>query len=276
MALDRATIVTLGSKLAPAAATFGQLRRLLEDPDTGSDEIVKLIRLDQALSFHVIRMSNSVIFGLRGQNDSLEGAVGRVGFREIYRLVGLAATQQICQRDLSHYRLKADRLWENSVATAAAAEVLAAPAGCDPGLAYTSGLLRTLGRVIIDGAAAGRVYPGEAEWPLVAEWEQATFGITAAEVSAVLLEHWRFPAEIVEGVRYHFDPFAQGDSNTSACVLNLACGVVARFGLDLPGETSHWISSPAELKLAHIPESALEECAEKAREHYTALCAAVG
>jgi hypothetical protein len=160
MSLDRAAIITLGSKLAPAAATFGQLRGLLNDPNTGSEEIVQLIRLDPALTFHVIRMSNSVIFGLRDQNDSLEGAVGRVGFREIYRLVGLAAAQQVCQNDLPNYRLKATRLWENSIATAASAEVLAGKAGADTGLAYTSGLLRTLGRVIIDGFAVGRVYPG--------------------------------------------------------------------------------------------------------------------
>lgn len=276
MPLDRATIISLGSKLAPSAAIFAQLRHLLESSNTSSDEIVKLIRLDQALTFHVIRMSNSVIFGLREENESLEGAVGRVGFREIYRLVGLAATQQVCQRDLVHYRLRAERLWDNSVATAAAAEVLAGASSCDPGLAYTSGLLRTLGRVIIDEAANGRFYPGEAEWPLVAEWEQMTFGITAAEVTAVLLEHWRFPVEVVDAVRCHFDPFSRGEVNTGACVLNLACGVVARFGLDLPGETSHWISSPAELMLADLTEAVLEKCADRAREHYSALCASVG
>eukprot|EP01034_Spumella_vulgaris_P002399 gene2399-3120_t len=66
-------------------------------------------------------MSNSVLFGVRERNDSLEGAVGRVGFQNIYRLVGLSATQQVCQRDLSVYGLKASRLWENAVATAAAA-----------------------------------------------------------------------------------------------------------------------------------------------------------
>src|SRR5690606_22395725 len=129
--------------------------------------------------------------------------------------VGLAAAQQACQRDLVHYRLRADRLWENSVATAAAAEVLAGAAGCDAGFAYTAGLLRSVGRVIVDGAAGGQVYPGEAEWPLVAEWEQSTFGITAAEVTAVLLEHWRFPAEIVDAVRCHFDPFCREETNTA-------------------------------------------------------------
>src|SRR4051812_2865216 len=164
MALNRETILALGNKLAPSTATFGRLRTLLNDNDTEMEEIVQLIRLDPALTFHVIRMSNSVLFGIREHNDSLEGAVGRVGFRELYRLVGLAATQQMCQGDLKTYGLKASRLWENSVATAAAAEVLAARAGRDPGLAYTAGLLRTLGRVIIDGTASGQVYPGEAEW----------------------------------------------------------------------------------------------------------------
>lgn len=273
MLLNRETIVTLGSKLAPAAATFSRLRTLLQDPDTDLTDIVQLIRLDPALTFHVIRMSNSVLFGLRERTESLDSAVGRVGFGELHRLVGLAATKQVCQSDLVTYRLKAHRLWENAVATAAAAEVLATRAGRDPGLAYTAGLLRTLGRVIIDGAALGHVFPGEAEWPSIDEWEQETFGVTSAEVTATLLEHWRFPAELSESVQGHFEPLTNEASNIGACVLNLACGVATRFGLDLPGETGHWIVTPAKLTLASVSESDLEECAARARAHYVLLCA---
>lgn len=274
MPLDRATIIGQGNKLAPATATFGKLRRLLDDPDTRSDEIVELIRLDPALTFHVVRVSNSVIFGMREAVDSLEGAVGCLGFREIYRLIGLAATKQMCQQNLVHYRLPAKRLWENSIATAAAAEVLAPSTGIDAGLAYTAGLLRTLGRVVLDGLADGQTYPGEAEWPLAAEWEQTTFGTTSAEVTAVLLEHWHFPGEVVSAVRHHFDPFGQAP-NAGASMLNLACGVVVRLGLDLPGETSHWIGSPTELALANLPPDLIEACEVRAREHYVALCEAV-
>jgi len=273
MALDRDTILKLGNKLAPAAATFGRLRTLLEQTDTEMEEVVQLIRLDPALTFHVIRMSNSVLFGLREHNEELEAAVGRVGYRELNRLVGLAATQQVCQGDLNTYGLKASRLWENSVATAAAAEVLAVRAGRESGLAYTAGLLRTLGRVIIDGASEGQVYPGEAEWPSVAEWEKAMFGITAAEVTITLLEHWRFPDELLESVRGHFEPLADSESNIGACILNLACGVSSRFGLDLPGETTHWVCNPAKLTLAGVSEVDLEECAARARAHYVLLCA---
>ncbi|MES2691842.1 MAG: HDOD domain-containing protein [Verrucomicrobiota bacterium] len=276
MSLTRETILTLGNKLAPAASTFSRLRTLLLDPNTSLDEIVKLIRLDPALTFHVIRMSNSVLFGLREKTDSLDTAVGRVGLGEIFRLVGLAATQQVCQRDLLAYRLPASRLWENAVATAAAAEVLAQRAGRDPGLAYSAGLLRTLGRVVLDGAALGQVYPGEAEWPSVSEWEKKTFGITSADVTTILMNHWRFPAEMIESVRAHYEPLSNMESsNIGACVLNLACGVAARFGLDLPGEEGDWLVSPAKLTMACVSETDLEECANRARAHYVLLCANV-
>ena len=276
MSLTRETIITLGNKLAPAASTFSRLRTLLLDPQTDLEEILKLIRLDSALTFHVVRMSNSVLFGIREKTDSLEVAVGRVGLGEVFRLVGLAAVQQVCQRDLVAYRLTSSRLWENAVATAAAAEVLAQRSGGDAGIAYTAGLLRTIGRVVLDGAALGQVYPGEAEWPSVAEWEKKTFGITSAEVTTVLLNHWRFPAELVDSVRGHYQPLSDIDnSNVGACVLNLACGVAARFGLDLPGEEGDWFCSAAKLMLAGVSESDLEECANRARAHYVLLCASV-
>jgi len=275
MSLTRETIITLGNKLAPAAATFGRLRMLLLDPETDLQEIIRLIRLDPALTFHVVRMSNSVLFGMRDRTDSLDVAVGRVGLSEVFRLVGLAATRQLCQRDLLTYRLTASRLWENAVATAAAAELLGQRAGRDPGLAYTAGLLRTVGRVILDGAAFGKAYPGEAEWPSVAEWEKKTFGATASEVATILLDHWRFPSELVDAVTGHYHPVGADGVNISACVLNLACGVAARFGLDLPGEEGDWACTPAKLTLAGVTEADLEECANRARAHYVLLCASV-
>jgi len=273
--LTREYIIKQGSKLASAAATMGRLRPMLNNPDTDMEEIISLIRLDPALTFHVVRLSNSVLFGARTRSDSLEGAVGRVGLMEVYRLVGLGATKQLCQHDLATYHLKAARLWENSVATAAAAEVLALPAGGDAGLSYATGLLRNLGMVIIDGCAAGKTYPGEAEWPLVSEWEQDVFGMTSAEVTATLLEHWHFPSDVVDAVRAHHDPFADETSNVGACVLNLACGVSARFGLDLPGEKDHWARSEAKLTLAGVTDEVIEQCSENARAHYMALCASL-
>lgn len=275
MSVNRDQIIALGNKLAPAAATFGRLRSLLLDPNTDLEEVLQVIRLDPALTFHVVRMSNSVLFGLRERTDSLDIAVARIGLSEIFRVVGLAAVQQVAQSDLRRYRFKANRIWENAVATAAAAEVLADRAGRDAGLAYTAGLMRTIGCVILDALPGAEVYPGEAEWPWIADWEHNVFGMTSTEATAMLLDYWRFPADVVESVQGHVDPLANDQSNIGACVLNLACGVSARFGLDLPGESGNWICTPAKLTLAGVSESDLEDCATRARAHYVLLCASV-
>lgn len=276
MSISRATIISLGNKLAPAMATLSSLRSLLEDPDSDLNEIIKLIRLDPALTFHVVRLSNSVLFGVREKTDSLDTAIGRVGMGELMRLVGLAATRQVCQRDLLTYRLAASRLWENAVATAAAAELLAERAEIDGGLLYSAGLLRMIGRVVLDTSMSGELYPGETDWPVIAQWEKKTFGITAAEVSVDLLGYWHFPAEITDAISGHFDPLADPEnSNVGACVLNLACGVATRFGLGLPGENGDWAPTEAKLTLAGVTEQDIDECADRARRHFAALCASV-
>lgn len=276
MTLTRETILSSGNKLAPALATFSRLRALLMDPGAELDEIIKVIRLDPALTFHVVRLSNSVVFGIREPVETLDLAVGRVGLGQLVRLVGLAALKNVCQRDLTAYRLSANRLWENAVATAAAAELLAERAQRDAGLAYTAGLLRLTGRVVLDGCANGAVYPGEAEWPVLAEWERRTFGITSAEVTTLLLSHWRFPSDVIDAISGHFEPLADPNgSNVPACLLNLACGVVIRFGLDLPGETGDWSHTPAKLTLAGVTETDLDECADRARRHFNLLCASI-
>ena len=275
MSLDRATIVTLGSKLAPSSATYGRLRTKLENPATDLADVIGLIRLDPALTFRIIRLSNSVLFGLRTHNDSLDGAVARVGMRELNRVAGIAAAQQLCQRDLHHFGIPAAELWENAVATAAAAELLAPYAGMEPGMAYTSGLLRNLGRVILEDLAP-ELYPGAAIVPMLSEWERGLFGTTAAEVTADLLDHWRFPADVAEAIRGHLDPLASPTSNVGAGILNLAGAIASGLGLGLPGEAPHWIVTPAKLTLAGVTEAVLQECAAKARENYCALCGSIG
>ena len=80
MSLGRDTIITLGSTLPPALGIFGRLQSRLRDPDSELADIVDLVRVDPALTFQVIRLSNSVLYGLKSRCHSLDEAVGRVGF----------------------------------------------------------------------------------------------------------------------------------------------------------------------------------------------------
>ncbi len=266
MPLERETIVSLGSTLSPSLQVFARLGKLLEDPDTDLADIVELVQFDPSLTFKILRLANSVMFGLNSHCDSLEEAVSRVGAREIHRIVGLAASHQSYQGDLTSYGLSAEQLWENSVATAAAMESIAHRTGIDPRGAYAAGLLRNVGRVIIDKIKGGSRYPGETVQPSVSDWERKVYGLSAVEVSALLLDHWRFPMELVNTVKLHLDPMYTAVPLADACQLNLAAHIAAQLGAGIPGESPHLALSADKCTAAGVDEEVIRICTADAQE----------
>jgi HD-like signal output (HDOD) protein len=264
-ALNPETIVSLGASMPPSLQVYGRLGRLLEEPDSDLDAVVDVVRVDHTLTFQVIRLSNSVMYGLRHRSESLEEAVGMVGFEEIRRIVGLAAARHMIQGDLAHYPITAAQLWQNSVATAAAMSALARCAGRDTGAAYAAGLLRNVGRIVLDSVRGGAIHPGLDTMGDLAAWERDHYGQTAAEVSAVLLDHWRFSIEMVEAVHWHLDPTEAQMGVTGANLLNLACGIAEQAGAALPGEAMHWPVTPAKLERAGVTAEQCAACVEQTR-----------
>lgn len=242
MSLDRATIITLGSALPPAVGIFGRLEALLARPDTGLEEIIGLVRVDPALTFQIIRLGNSAFYGLKNRCDSLEQAVARIGFGDIHSLVGLVAARHACQQDLRAYQVSARQFWENAVATGQLMTALAAANGTDPRNAYATGLLRNLGRLVLNNYSGAVRYPGATAAPDLIAWERKTYGVTAAEVGAVLLEHWRFSLDTVAAVRGHAEA---APVEAPAALLHAACGLTESWGYGLPGEASRWSGDPA-------------------------------
>jgi HD-like signal output (HDOD) protein len=264
MSLGRDTIISLGSKLPPAIGILGRLQALLQDPDTDLDDIVELVNVDPGLTFQVIKLSNSALYGLKTRCQSLDEAVARIGFGEIHQLVGLAVSRQVFQGELAFYGIAAGRLWENSVAGGALMLALARSAGTDQGAAYAAGLLRNIGRVVLNNFPGAVRYPGEAARPDVFAWERETHSISAPEVTAILLDHWRFAPEITGAVCGHVAPVPQSEFATGAALLHVACACAAEWGCALPGETG-WRKDAAMLALTGVPEDSINGAIQDAR-----------
>ncbi len=268
MSLGRETIISLGSGLPPAMGIFGRLRGLLDNPDTDLDDIVKLLRIDAGLTFQIIKLSNSALYGLRSRCESLEDAVARVGFGEIHQIVGLAVARQAFQGELALYQTPAGRLWENAVAAGTLMGALAEVAGGDARAAYATGLLRNVGKIVLNNYAGAVKYPGETARPNVFEWEREVHGTIAPEVSAVLLDHWRFSPSTVVPVRDHYRPENAGEHKAAAAQLHLACALLAEWGCALPGEAEIWKSGADMLTLAGIEEDYLQGAIDLARVQF--------
>ncbi len=272
LALTRDQILDHARALPAAPRVMAELCELLQDINTDLDQIALVIRADPALAARVIRISNSVVYGGEWQVASIDEAVNRVGFEEVLRLVGTASVAGFVDRSLTIYGLEAEELRASLLMHALATEALARHSSVDPHSAYTAGLLRAMGMMVLDRAARGRladhlVYDPQ-QFPTYLEWETARFGLGAADVTRMVLDEWRFPDEVITAIEEHLLLRPNSYQNPFACLVNLAGAIVTETGLALPGERDLWTVTPEKLAGAGLDISLFQSAAEDARSHY--------
>lgn len=272
LALTRDQILDHARALPAAPRVMAELCDLLQDINTDLDHIAAVIRGDPALAARVIRISNSVVYGGDWQVASIDEAVTRVGFEEVLRLVGTASVAGFVDRSLTVYSLEAEHVRASLLMHALASEALARYTVIDPRTAYTAGLLRAMGMMVLERAARGRLPESLAfdpqQFTTYLEWETARFGLGGADVTRMILDEWRFPDEVVTAIEEHLLLRPDELGNPFACLLNLAGSIVAEAGLALPGDAAHWAITEEKLAGAGIDEARRRAAAEDAREHF--------
>jgi HD-like signal output (HDOD) protein len=225
-ALTPEDIVRELKTLPSAPKVLPRLKRLLSDGNSSMHEIVGLVRLDPGIAARVLHVANSAYFSKGVRCVTVEEAVHRVGYDEVYELVSYAVAAQVLVRPLSAYELDADELWKMSVACALSAETIAERSDQDRDVAYTIGLLHCVGMVAIDewSSRIGRQlslptagFPREAT-----SSERVQLGFTQAETGGALLHSWDFPPAMCEPVRHQYAPRATNGHAKMACLLYAA------------------------------------------------------
>jgi HD-like signal output (HDOD) protein len=257
-------------KIMPASpGILAQLGQLLLDLNSDLTGIAEMLKRDASLTARIIRISNSATYNTGQPYDSIEGALARVGFTEVYRLAGFAAVTQLCDQRLPFYRLAGARLRENALLSALVMEALAGPAQLDSRMAYTAGLLRSIGKIALDRMTT-EVLP---ECGGLADWEKAVVGVNNCEAAAIVLNEWRFPTDTVDGIRDHY--LIEPGGSSLAHVLNLAAGCAERGGHGLPGESLYWEITPEKLAAARVVERDVDAALTTALSTFEAVRAAV-
>ena len=244
------TVFFHARKLPSAPQVLASLCELLQDVNVNLDRIAMEIRVDPTLAARVIRMSNSAVFGVGQRVGSVDEAVNRVGLGEVMRLVGAATVAALVERSLTCYGVADDRFRESLLLHALAGEALAAYTDLDPRVAYSAGLLRGIGMMVLDRAGRARqpapAFDG-ARYPGYSEWERAAFGISAVDATALVLDDWRFPSDFVAAIENQRLLTPASFRNRFACLLNVAGAIVAECGYAFPGEAADWVLSPRKL-----------------------------
>ncbi|HRE81521.1 MAG TPA: HDOD domain-containing protein [Opitutaceae bacterium] len=242
-----ARLAAAAAKLSAAPRVFQQLSAAMKDPDVSVDDIVSVVRLDAVLSAKVLRVCNSAQFARGGHVSALDEAVDRIGLYEVYRLVGAAVASQLYNSDLSIYGVTAEQLWLNSVTTAVGLEAMAANVGEEGSVGYTLGLLRPVGRLLLQSVSGDQdCKPLSGRHPtaaLVAAWEFDTFGTTSTEAVDRLFHMWGFGPSLTEPIRNHFAPAGDPSGQRITALLHVACWITAELGQGLSIEQHAWALS---------------------------------
>jgi HD-like signal output (HDOD) protein len=257
------SLVVHAAKLPPSPQVYGRLVAAINDSSSSLEHMADLVRLDAAISSQLLRLANSALFGFRSPADNVEEAVLRIGLKELRRIVGLSASLVVFQGDMKLYATQSSAIWTNAVATGVSMEKIAGISGADTAQAYTAGLLRSIGKMILARHAGGTVAPYPNDGTPLPEWEKQVFSCTHAQIGSAVCEIWRFPKPIVEGLRDHLDPSANPEANQLAHLLHLAGHIVDRIGHGQPGESSIWAEDPARLAKTGFDEPRIAALCEE-------------
>ncbi|MEI6712138.1 MAG: HDOD domain-containing protein [Verrucomicrobiota bacterium] len=189
-------------RLLPAARTLGRALHLLQDAKSTLLDIAQLINCDSALAVDVLRCANSAYYSRASRVSSIGEAMHVIGFDETKRFVCLAVAQKATNRELKAYGISAEDYWVESLFNGYFLEDLIRRIGdADPAEAYIVGLLRFVGRLVIDSVIVGS--PDLSEWDgntVLSEWEQSQVGLTHSNVGGKMLRKWSFPPRLCNAI----------------------------------------------------------------------------
>lgn len=268
-----AELLQLAQQLPASPQILLKLSTLIDNLNSTLEEIAVLLRRDATLAARIIRISNSAAYGSETPVASVEEAVGRVGFTEVYRLTGLAAAAQLANEHLPFYGHNGQQLRDNTIVTALVVEVLARKARIDARSAYATALLRSMGKLVLDRYVKKHVSPmqhyNRSGVPTLITWEEKILGCNNASVAATILASWHFPASITEPIKNHYllEP-PTGEFTRLAYLLNLASGIACDLGYALPGEANYWELTEEKLKAAGLPDLDYSAVGEEAQASF--------
>lgn len=194
-------------QLPPARAAALRVVQIVDDPDSGANDVAGAASVDAALTARMLRMANSAYYGLSGRVASASFAVTVIGFQTVRSLAAMSAAGFVGDGDLP------PGFWARGAATAAGASLIARRVGADVAQAFCVGILNDLGNALLwrhdpERQAALLERATEAEPVHVLEFQE--YGATHASLCADVLAAWHFPDELCVAIGRHHDAPSSG------------------------------------------------------------------
>ena len=202
------TIVDYIEEIPQFPEKIMQIQHLINDPNATMATIASLISDDIALTTDLLKLVNSVAFGLTKECMSINEAVKMAGLRGIQHLLYSVGTLQVLKITSDEQK----KLWDHTYKCAFFAYNLAKLQGKNTILEeiYVCALLHDLGKIVFSS-----IYPEVLEKIAALQTEKnipeqvmksVLSGMEHQTIGVAVAEKWHLPAAIVNTIKYQYEP----------------------------------------------------------------------
>lgn len=244
--------------------TVNNIIILTEDPKSDASDLEREIIKDQGLTTKILRLANSAYYGLSRNIKSVAEATVLLGFQAIKSMVLATTVGKVLVKELPGYALDKEELWRQSQICAITARVIAKKARfAKADQAYTAGLLRDIGKVILDHYMKEQydqiVALVDSENISFMQAEEQVLGYNHGQVGAKIAEKWNLPEDLVEAIALHHDPASAQVNPKMTAMTHIADGLVMMMGYHLGIDGLSYQFSEEAMTLLNLDEVMLTE-----------------
>jgi len=174
-------------------------------------QIAEIIRRDPSLTSRLLRLVNSVYYGLHTPVNSIEESVFYLGVRQIRQLVTVTPVIEDFQRLTRQCDFPWREFWQHCIGTAILThEITGAVQSSPDDSDYIAGLVHDVGKIVMAWTFPDhfteihrQAIQGVRD---LKEIENEVLGVDHAELGALYLERQRLSELLVQTVRFHHQP----------------------------------------------------------------------
>lgn len=241
--------------------------KMLDDEEVNAQELAKTISLDQALTTQLLKLCNSAHYGFSRKIASVQESVAKLGFKTLKSLVFMAISHGVLTQKTDGYDLGKNELWKNSVTCAVFARFLAKRTGYkDPELAFTAGLLRDIGKLMIHEY----IKPAYNDIVRIVSTRNISFSLAEEEVlgfnhctiGGAVANKWNFPPSLVDSILYHHSPEAAITANCAdvhlISIIHMADSITMMLGTGIGNDGMMYNLELNSFEYLGIPQKSIE------------------
>jgi HD-like signal output (HDOD) protein len=228
------------ASLGSYAPALQEIEVALQSPQCSLATVGEAIEKDPDLTARLLRLGNSSFYGFSTRLATVTEAISLIGIQQVQDLiVASSIVEQFA--GVSDEFVSMESFWRHSLACGIGARLLAMERRLPkPDKFFVAGLLHDVGRLLLFAQApetAQEIFRVcQEEDVLLREAEMKVLGFSHQQIGGALLQHWKYPLNLVHAITYHHQPVASVIAREEASVVHLSDHLANAMQIGSSGE----------------------------------------